>query len=219
MFTIEPMIPVLHAEIVIMIDPAAGGPHSDYSLVSIQRIRGNVTIVGMESINTKEPAKQFALVEEHISKLRQNVYRTRSPVKIFVERNLGFEAEHHRRALSHIEGVTFYEDVKAGRVGVLTTESVKYCAMELVNIMLREKRICICRFMHSRDIKAMKIRMREQLEIYSFQYKEAINTFQKSRQALSGKVGGCKDDLAICLQLACYFTSVGILEKTSHEID
>jgi hypothetical protein len=65
----------------------------------------------------------------------------------------------------------------------------------------------------------MKIRLREQMEVYSFQYKEAMNTFQKSRQALSGKVGGCKDDLAICLQLSCYFTSVGILDKNRRGIE
>ena len=62
--------------------------------------------------------------------------------------------------------------------------------------------------------KEIKVRLREQLEVYSFQYKEAANTFQKSRTALSGKIGGLKDDIAICLQLGCYWTSVGILQKT-----
>jgi hypothetical protein len=103
--------------------------------------------------------------------------------------------------------------VKAGRVGVLTTEQVKFSAMQIVNILLREKRISICKHMHSRDRKGMLVRLREQFEIYSFQFKEAVNTFQKSRTALSGKVGGCKDDIIITLQLGCYWTSVGILEN------
>ena len=60
----------------------------------------------------------------------------------------------------------------------------------------------------------MKIKLREQLEVYSFQYKEALNTFQKSRAALSGKIGGMKDDVAICVQLGCYWTSVGVLQKS-----
>jgi hypothetical protein len=34
---------------------------------------------------------------------------------------------------------------KAGRVGVLTSETVKYAAMELFNMMLREKRVSICK--------------------------------------------------------------------------
>jgi hypothetical protein len=132
-----------------------------------------------------------------------------------VERNLGFEAEHHKHALSHIQGVRFHEDERAGRVGVLTTESVKHAAMELFNMMLREKRVSICAFFHSREPQEIKIKLREQLEVYSFQYKEAANTFQKSRTALSGKIGGLKDDIAICLQLGCYWTSVGVLRKAS----
>jgi hypothetical protein len=215
MFTIEPMPPVLHNEIFIIVDPAAGGPHSDYALVSFQRDRGNVTLIGIESLNTKEPSKQFFLLEEHIRALRQNIYRSNSPITVFVERNLGFEAEHHKHALSHIQGVRFHEDERAGRVGVLTTESVKHAAMELFNMMLREKRVSICAFFHSREPQEIKIKLREQLEVYSFQYKEAANTFQKSRTALSGKIGGLKDDIAICLQLGCYWTSVGVLRKAS----
>jgi hypothetical protein len=43
MFTIGTMPPVLHNEIFIIVDPAVGGPHSDYALVSFQWDRGNVT--------------------------------------------------------------------------------------------------------------------------------------------------------------------------------
>jgi hypothetical protein len=55
-----------------------------------------------------EPDRQFLLVKEHISKIRRNLYFTVSRIKIYVERNLGFEAEHHHRALGDIEGVEFY---------------------------------------------------------------------------------------------------------------
>ena len=213
-FTQDPLPPLLHDEIFIIIDPAAGGPGSDYSLVSFQRNRGNVTILGIDTLShCKEPMKQFAMVEEHINKLRKNVYRSSSKVKIFVERNLGFEAEHHRHGLSHIQNATFYEDHKAGRVGVLTTEAVKYAAMELLNILLRERRVATCKYFVSRDPKAAKTKLREQLEVFSFQYKQAANTFQKDRAALSGKVGGMRDDVCICLMLGCYWTSSGVMEK------
>ncbi len=53
----------------------------------------------------------------------------------------------------------------------------------------------------------MRVRLREQLEIYSYQYKQAETPFQTERVALSGKVGGMKDDIAICLQLGIYFTN------------
>lgn len=48
------------------------------------------------------------LVKDHIASLRRNLYQTLSKIKIYVERNLGFEAEHHHRALHDIPGVEFY---------------------------------------------------------------------------------------------------------------
>ena len=127
-----------------------------------------------------DPAKQFALVATHIRDIRENIGRKASRVTIFVERNLGFEAEHHRRALDGIPGVTFYVDQAAVRVGVV-----------------------------SRNEHDMRTLLREQMEIYGYQTKLPANTFQKERIALSGKIGGMQDDICICLQLACYFTQIG----------
>jgi hypothetical protein len=39
------------------------------------------------------------------------------------------------------------------------------------------------------------------------QVKEPENTFQKERVALSGKVGGMKDDIVIAMQLGIYYSS------------
>lgn len=127
---------------------------------------------------------------------------------IFVERNLGFEAEHHKRALDTIPGVNFYVDEKAGRVGVLTTEAVKHAMGHLVVSMLRERRMHVLPTVYSRDPPAMRARLREQLETYGIQYKAAPNTFGKDKITLSGKIGGMKDDLCICLQLAAYYTQL-----------
>jgi hypothetical protein len=55
-----------------------------------------------------EPDRQFLLVQEHIHKIRQDLYRTLSKVYIYVERNLGFESEHHHHSLGDIPGVEFY---------------------------------------------------------------------------------------------------------------
>ena len=62
---------------------------------------------------------------------------------MFVERNLGFEAEHHKRALDYLPGVSFYVDQKANRVGVLTTEATKHAMATLVVSMLAERRMHI----------------------------------------------------------------------------
>lgn len=131
-----------------------------------------------------------------------------STVQIFVERNLGFEAEHIERALRSEELVYFYKDVQKSRTGVLTTENVKLGAMTLTNVMLREKRIHLLpeKELVSQDPAGIRAKIEQQLQIYSLQFKIPENVFQKSRYALSGKVGGQKDDLVICLQLGIYWT-------------
>lgn len=53
------------------------------------------------------------------------------------------------------------------------------------------------------EIKAL---LRDELQTYSYQFKTAATVFNKGQVALSGKVGGMRDDLAILLQLAAYWT-------------
>ena len=134
--------------------------------------------------------------------------KSASPIIVYVERNLGFEAEHHKRALDHIPGVTFYVDQKASRVGVLTTEATKHAMAQLVVSMLAEHRMHILPVLYSAEPDAMRVRLREQMETYSAQFKQAPDTFGKDRISLSGKVGGMKDDVCICLQLAAYYTQL-----------
>jgi hypothetical protein len=155
-----------------------------------------------------DPGKQFDLVAKHIARIRLDTGRKSSRFFVYVERNLGFEAEHHKRALEHIPGVTFYVDQKANRVGVLTTEGTKHAMATLVVSMLAERRMHVLEPLYSNDPAGMRVRLREQMETYGVQYKAALNTFGKDRVALSGKVGGMKDDVCICLQLAAYYTQL-----------
>ena len=75
--------------------------------------------------------------------------------------------------------------------------------------MLRERRVNLCKHFVSRDPEeTISVKLRKQLQVHSFQFKEALNAFQKSRAALPGKIGCLKDDIAICLQLSCFSTSV-----------
>jgi hypothetical protein len=52
------------------------------------------------------------------------------------------------------------------------------------------------------------------MEIYSYQFKSASTVFSKDQCALSGKVGGMRDDMAIALQLAVYWTNVETMSST-----
>jgi len=153
-----------------------------------------------------EPEKQFALVERHIRRLREVRELVLSEVIIMVERNLGFEAEHHERALNGLPYVRFRVDHAARRFGILTTEEVKYGMMTLFNNMLRAQRVAFREPLLSEDPPAARRRIQEQMKVYSFQFKQAANCFSKQRVALCGKVGGMKDDVVIALQLAVYYS-------------
>ena len=105
----------------------------------------------------------------HIAGLRRIPEFEFSPIQIFVERNLGFEAEHFQRALSTEPLVSFYRDEQASRTGILTTDAVKLGAMTTTNVLMREQRIAMlpCTHLISRDPSDARRRLREQLEIYS----------------------------------------------------
>lgn len=160
----------------------------------------------------------FSLVKSHIGDIRKIAEFEFSLITVFVERNLGFEAEHFERSLRHLTGVHFYRDLQASRTGILTTENVKLAAMTMTNVLLREQRICILPTgqLISKNPQENRRRLREQLEIYSFQFKSPNDVFQKGKYALSGKVGGFKDDIVICLQLGIYWTeSSKLMESMS----
>ncbi len=127
---------------------------------------------------------------------------------VYVERNLGFEAEHHERALEHLRGVRFRLDPHAARVGMLTTQSVKHAACELLNFMLREDRVALAPQFVSRDAPAARAKLRDQLEVFSYQFKTAESVFQQDRCALSGKIGGMRDDVVMALMLGLYFSQL-----------
>ena len=153
-----------------------------------------------------EPERQYALLTKHIETLREQEMLRYSKIIVMVERNLGFEAEHHERHFNGMPNVHFRVDHQAQRFGVLTTEEVKYGMCTLLNTMLREQRVCVNSPIVSERADENLRRLREQLYVYSLQFKSAVNVFGKQRQALSGKVGGMKDDVVICLQLGIYFS-------------
>ena len=155
-----------------------------------------------------EPDRQFAMIEDHINRLRNSKPQWQfSQVKIYVERNLGFEAEHHKLALQHLPRVSFRMDPGCDRVGVYTTQPIKHAMATLLNTMMRDHRVHMLHPVVSKDQSNLE-RLREQLNVYSYQFKLGVTTFQTDRCAISGKIGGMKDDICIALQLGVYFTDV-----------
>jgi hypothetical protein len=105
----------------------------------------------------------------------------------------------------------FHRDVQAKRLGVLTTDAVKHAMCGLLNSMLRERRVHVAKELISRTPDMIRTRMKEQLEVYSYQFKVAETPFNKNQMSLSGKVGGMKDDVCICLQLVIYWTGLEVV--------
>lgn len=150
--------------------------------------------------------KQFQLLMDHITALRQHSSQWMlSRIIVYVERNLGFEAEHHRHALRHLPHVHFRIDAKSNRVGVLTTQVIKHAMATLLNTLLREQRISVLTpvISHSNGVIS---RFKEQLHVYSYQFKDPSNTFGSQRCAISGKIGGMKDDIVMAFQLGVFFS-------------
>ena len=88
-----------------------------------------------------------------------------SEIIVMVERNLGFEAEHHQRALEQIPMTRHRIDHRSKRFGVLTTEEIKCAVMTLTNNMLRDRRTSVRDPLISRDAVGNRRRLREQLGI------------------------------------------------------
>jgi hypothetical protein len=160
-----------------------------------------------------DPGKQFELLVDHIASIRRRLCWCDSAIKIYVERNLGFEAEHHARALGSIPGVIFHQDVMAKRIGVLTTEATKHACSAIFTSMLREKRIHVSKSLISRNAPMARVRLREQLEVFSYQFKSSETPFGRDQMCLSGKIGGMRDDVAICAQLAVYWSGLEVVPQ------
>ena len=123
-------------------------------------------------------------MERHIKRIKCTSEFLFSEIVIMVERNLGFEAEHHQRALNGLPHTRFRIDHSANRYGILTTEEVKYGMMTLFNNMLRDQPVAFCDPLLSEDPFTVRRRVQEQMKVYSFQYKQAVNCFGKQRVAL-----------------------------------
>ncbi len=117
-------------------------------------------------IRMAEPSKQFALVERHINRIRAVTTLAFSEIIIMCERNLGFEAEHHHRALAHIPNTRHRIDHAGKRYGILTTEEIKHQMAVLTSTMMREQRINIRRPLLSENPQGNARRIADQLAIY-----------------------------------------------------
>lgn len=79
--------------------------------------------------------------------------------------------------------------------------------------MLQERRIHISKSLISRDAPGALVKLREQLEVYSYQFKDGETPFSKQQMSLGGKIGGMRDDIAICAQLVVYWSGLEVVPQ------
>ena len=139
-------------------------------------------------------------MERHINRIRERAILQQSEVIIMVERNLGFEAEHHHRALSGIPYTRHRIDHQAKRYGILTTEDIKLAMMTLFNNMLRDQRVILQQWTIQYNTA-----FEGATSIYSVPVQTMLMLFKRPR-CLNGKVGGMKDDICIAVQLVVYYS-------------
>lgn len=51
------------------------------------------------------------------------------------------------------------------------------------------------------------------VQVYSYQFKTSETPFGKDQMCLSGKIGGMKDDVAICCQLVVYWSGLEVVPQ------
>lgn len=158
----------------------------------------------------KHSQEEFDLLQRHIKRLRENKH-WKAARKIFIpENNLGLEASHLHTMVKQYNDVTTYWETP-NKPGICKTHQKTIDYMFLFNSMLSDKTIVLDKelFTISREQTPDTIvnLLREQVERYHWEKRAAADNFGKDRWAITGKMGGDKqDDLLISVFMS---TTVG----------
>lgn len=170
-------------------------------------------VLGADVLQTKEPTKTFDLLKLHIKTVRERYSMlSTSPVRVIIERNLGFEAEHLYRECRHgIENCMFVREPLSSRIGVLTTQELKLAFVTYTNIILRENRMYAREPDNFVDVGKNNTRgmLLDQLSFFGFTFSKQDHVFQKEKFVISGKTSGGKDDLCMSLLIGMWFSLEG----------
>jgi hypothetical protein len=167
-----------------------------------------------------------ALVSRHVQGLKDlSAHISPAPTLVLmVESNLGLEAAHIANMLKDDTSViSIRETGKEGRFGVLTTQGRKMEFVALLEQLLMQSSVAICKRVVSDDDTAALNTLKRQLQQYRMVSSESncVTVFNQSRVTYSGKVSengkvapsALQDDLCIALQLAAFWSSYVIQRR------
>ena len=148
-------------------------------------------------------------MKRHFNKLNENKHWAAAQ-KIFIpENNLGLEASHlHTMVQQYNDVQTYWE--KPTKPGICKTHQKTIDYQFLLNSMLCDRTVVIDKncftISKGQSQDGILALLREQMERYHWEKKAATDNFGKDRWAITGKMGGDKqDDLLITLFMSAFF--------------
>jgi hypothetical protein len=169
--------------------------------------RGQLIIVGLDAVQSKNPAQYEPVLTEHILALRKTPLTSHAVVVLMIESNLGFEAFHIERFLkrSRLAGFCVCMSDKDQKVGLRTTNPVKEAMWIKLRTFLEEDAVCFWDKLVSVNPAKTPRTMKKELKVELTQYKVMTElpktVFQQTKRTFTGKLGGSVDDLSVTLQL------------------
>ena len=161
--------------------------------------------------------EQKSLVRRHIAQLRQCEYFRSVPIWVIPENNLAHESSHIEKFVTKMPHVYTYHENEEQRSGVRKSHQNTEDYQILYEDMLRGRRITFDRnlftvskghFKPSGDCTSIKNELRDQLERYHWEIKEAKDSFGDRRITMTGKMGGAQDDLYVATAMLCFWPAV-----------
>ena len=161
--------------------------------------------------------EQQYLITQHIRRLRQHEHYQTVPIWVIPENNLGLESSHIEKFVTRLPGVRVYHEQEEARAGVRKSQQNTDDYQILFEDMLKKRRMFFAYDLftvskgHAKkngDTTSITNELRDQLERYHWEIKQANDAFGKRRITMTGKMGGAQDDLYISTVMLAFWPKV-----------
>ncbi len=187
---------------------ATGG--SDFVMVSFYESSGRTVVCGAEAIDASDQRDYMLHLFNHLTRLRSTTATCNAVLVIAAEMNLGNEASHIEEFVnSRFTRVVFMQETEL-KTGVPTTAPLKREMAHCLRARLQRGSVEVAdEFVCSHGTAETVLdKMHEQLNAYSEKRTQPSDPLKGAVVQYSGKMHGKRDDLAMGLQLACFWSGV-----------
>ena len=211
----------------IGIDPAGGGPQSDFVIMSIGYTPAQDVILGIDRTDSIDPDDVAAMIADHTSNLIDKPYAENAKLVAIIEANMSWiDAKRMRNGIwtvvmqkertyartnarlhvmTHTSGKdTITSSKQNGRYGVFTSEYVKFASARLLRTHMKNERLAFANSVFGVNAEKSMIEMREQCLRY-----------RREKGKLTGKGFMQKDDMVVLLHLTLFWTKVYLGEESA----